>query len=531
MLWPTDQCWSWLLGPLNMDSVWRDRDTHRTMGEVVGSRGQVRRERSAGNGGRDDALLGELRAVCGSTYVYIGDRLDDYRHDATFMEGSPLAAVLPGSPDEVAAVVRLCASHGLAVTARGSGTGLAGGPVPLAGGIVLGLERLNSIEIDPHNLCAVAGAGAITGDIQSEAAKHGLMYPPDPASASMSTIGGNVACNSGGMSCLKYGVTADYVIGLTVVLADSRLLNLGGRVRKRASGYRLASLFVGSEGTLGVITEVTLKLVPLPRERATAVVGFDHLDAAAQGIRTLLVSGYLPSALELIDRAALNLIGDLLPPGLDLGLEAMVIVEQDGSDAEQVQVEVQRMVVILGGADNRVAQSSAEREGLWRMRRQFGHALLAMRTNFFSEDVAVPISQIPEMVRRLSATAERAGVQIATVGHAGDGNLHPTIIFSDEQRALVGPMAASIFRDAIELGGTISAEHGLGALKRDHAVLEHGADAIGLMRQLKTLLDPQGILNPNKILPIHPADDGFLERQPGWGMKLSSGRERSELGA
>jgi glycolate oxidase len=514
-----------------MDSFGTGHDTQGMKGESIGADSVPPALRSAPRAGDGEGLLDELRRLCGPAHVYIDDRLHDYKHDATFMEGNPMAAVLPESTEEVAAVVRLCASRGVAVTARGSGTGLAGGPVPLAGGIVLSLERMNSIEIDSHNLCAVAGAGAITGEIQAEAAKHGLMYPPDPASASISTIGGNVACNSGGMSCLKYGVTADYVTGLTVILADGRVIRLGGRIRKRASGYRLASLFIGSEGTLGIVTEVVLKLVPLPRQHATAVVGFYDLEAAAQAIRTLLVSGYLPSALELVDRAALNLISDRLPPGMDLGLDAMVIVEQDGNDPDQVHVELERMVVLLDGADNRVAQTSAEREGLWTMRRQFGHALLAMRKNFFSEDIGVPISQIPEMVRRFSALAQRSGVEIATVGHAGDGNLHPTFLFSDEQRPLVGPVAAAIFRDAIELGGTISAEHGLGALKRDYAALEHGENAIDLMQQLKTLLDPKGILNPRKVFPIGPANDGFLDRQPGWGAKLASGRDRSELGA
>lgn len=417
------------------------------------------------------------------------------------------------------------------VVARGAGSSLVGGPVPVGSAVVVHLDRLDHLEIDAGNLCAVAGAGVVTGRLQEGAAEHGLMYPPDPASVDLSTIGGNVACNSGGMSCVKYGVTADYVIGMTVVLADGRVLKLGGRLRKRSSGYRLMSLFVGSEGTLGVVTEVILKLVPLPRHRATAMVGYHSVEDAAEAVRRLLTSGHLPAGLELMDRHAVALVGEYLPAGFKTDLEAVLIVEQDGSNANNVLADLAEMVGLLGGADNRVAQTAAERAGIWKARRQFGHVLLASRKNFFAEDVAVPVSQIPEMVRRITALAARHGVTIATVGHAGDGNLHPSILFTDEQRPLVGPIAARIFRDALELGGSISAEHGLGALKRDYAELEHGPEAIELMRQLKRTLDPTGILNPHKVFPEGPADDAFLERQAGWGTKLASGRDRSELGA
>jgi glycolate oxidase len=333
------------------------------------------------------------------------------------------------------------------------------------------------------------------------------------------------------MSCLKYGVTADYVTGMTVVLADGSVLKLGGKLRKRSSGYRLMSLFVGSEGTLGIVTEVTLKLVPRPRHRSTALVGYRSIEAAAEAVRQLLTSGHFPAALELMDAHALKLVAQELPAGFVPELDAILIVEQDGNDPGQVLSQLVAMVEILSGDDNRVAQSEAEREGIWRARRRFGHVLIAMRKNFFAEDVAVPVSRIPEMTRRFTALAERLGVTIATVGHMGDGNLHPTIVFTDEQRALVGPAAAQIFRDALELGGSISAEHGLGALKRDYAELEHGPGAIELMRKVKALLDPEGVLNPHKVFPESPPDERFLERQPGWGTKLASGRDRAELGA
>src|SRR5436309_550611 len=412
-------------------------------------------------------LVARLRDIVGAANVVTGDAAVDFTHDATFLEHDLLAVVRPAGTEEVAAVVRACAETRTPVVARGGGTSLVGGSVPLGGGIVLSLDRMNGIEIDAPNTMAVAGPGAITAHIDAAAAEHGLMYPPDPASMDLCSIGGNVACNSGGMRCIKYGLTADYVVGLTVVLADGQVLKLGGRLRKRSSGYRLTHLFIGSEGTLGIVTEVIVKLVPLPRHRATAMVGFRSVEDAGAAVSRVLAAGHLPAAVELLDRPAVELVRDRLPRGFDPDLEALLIVEQDGNDEEFVQLELMRMVELLDGVDNRIAQSSLEREGLWDARRNFGKVLMGMPRNFFAEDVAVPIGAIPEMARRIARLADDTGLRIVTVGHVGDGNLHPTIVFTDEQRHLVGPAATRIFRDAIELGGTISAEHGLGALKRD----------------------------------------------------------------
>jgi glycolate oxidase len=474
-------------------------------------------------------LLDRIRAVVGDANLIVDGRLEDYEHDGTFLQHRLSAAVLPGTTEEVAAVVKLCADTRTPVTCRGAGSGLVGGPVPLSGGVVLSLERLTELEIDSANLMAVAGAGVINGDLDAAAAEQGLMYPPDPASKMISTIGGNVACNSGGPHCLKYGLTADYVVGMTVVLADGSVLELGGRIRKRSSGYRLLHLFIGSEGTLGIVTQVIVKLVPRPRHHATAMVGFTTIEEAAAAVRRLLQSGHFPAALELMNQGALEIVGHLLPAGFKPSHEAVIVVEQDGNDSEQVLLQLAEMVEILGGVDNRVAQSEAEREGIWNARRHFGAVLVEQRKNVFSEDIGVPISQIPEMVHRFQALAEKYGVSMPTVAHAGDGNLHPTLVFEEEQRHLIGPIAAQIFRDAVELGGTISAEHGLGALKRDFAALEHSAEEIGWWRRLKDLYDPLGILNPHKIFPEQPADDHFLDNQPGWGRKLASGRDRAEV--
>ena len=476
-------------------------------------------------------LRRQLENVVGAQHVLSGDALEDYRHDATFLEHPLIAAVLPSSDEQVSEVVRVCAAAGVPITSRGAGSGLVGGPVPLAGGIVLGTERLTRLEIDAANLMAVAGAGVVTGTLDTAAAEHGLMYPPDPASLEISTIGGNVACNSGGPHCLKYGLTADYVVGMHVVLADGTLLRLGGKTRKRSSGYRLMHVFIGSEGTLGIVTAVTVKLVPRPRHHATAMVGYATIEDAAAAVRRVLQAGHLPAALELMNRDALALVADQLPPGFRPGHEAVLLVEQDGNDAEQVLHQLAGIVELLGGADNRVAQTESERQRLWKARRQFGHILMALRKNVFSEDVAVPISMIPEMVHRFQALAEAHNLRLPTVAHAGDGNLHPTFLFEDDQRPLIAPLAAQIFRDAVELGGTISAEHGLGALKRDFATLEHAVEEIAWWRRLKDSFDPAGILNPHKIFPEQPADDAFLDKMPGWGKKLAGGRDRSEVSA
>lgn len=464
----------------------------------------------------EEGLVAGLAALIGQEHVQIGAAAADYTHDVTFLQHDLSAAVHPASTEEVAQVVRHCVERGLPIVARGGGTSLVGGPVPLAGGVVLCLDRLDRLEVDVPNTMAVAGAGVITARIDEAANEHGLMYPPDPASFDMSTIGGNVACNSGGMRCVKYGVTADYVVGLTVVLASGEVLRLGGRLRKRSSGYRLLQLFIGSEGTLGIVTEVIVKLIPHPRHRATAMVGFRSLEDAGAAVSRVLSGGHFPTAIEIMDRYAIEAVGAVLQPPFGADIEAALVIEQDGHDPEQVQLALLAMVELLDSADNRIAQSGPERDRLWNARRNFGKIMLAMPYNRLSEDVAVPIALIPEMLRRVARLARETGIRICTVGHAGDGNLHPCLLFTDEQRPLVGAAAGRIFRDALELGGTVSAEHGLGVLKRDYAQLEHGPLAMSLMRQLKDVLDPRGLLNPHKIFPEQPADDEFLNHIPGW---------------
>jgi glycolate oxidase subunit GlcD len=464
-----------------------------------------------------DDVLDDLLAAGGEAGFVVGERLEPYTRDASFMSGPIAAALLPASTDEVSRIVSICNSARVPVVARGAGTSLVGGPVALAGGIVLSLERIDDIEIDAASACAVVGAGAINGRVQEAAAAAGLWYPPDPGSMDMSTIGGNVATNAGGMCCLKYGVTADYVLGMKVVLPDGSVLDLGGRTRKRSSGYRLAQLFVGAEGTLGVMTEICLKLIPRPTSRSVALVAFGDNVQAGAAVARLLAAGHLPCALELMDAGVLELLADKLPDGLRPDMASVLIIEQDGNDGAVVDDELQAMVAILDGTETLIAVDAHQRERLWAARRHIGTAVMEHPANSLTEDVAVPIARIPDMLARIEEIKRESGLRIPVVGHAGDGNLHPFIRFDDDERAKVGPAAAAIFRAAVEFGGTISGEHGLGILKRDHASIEHSERALELMRGLKELFDPNGILNPHKVFPEQPADDAFLDALPGWG--------------
>ncbi len=455
------------------------------------------------------AVLDELTRIVGCEQVHVGpaERIA-YSFDATFPQDVPDVAVTPGSTEEVAAVLRLAARERIPVHTRGAGTSLAGGAVPVGGGIVLSLARMNRIqEIDPADGVAVVDSGVVTAELQRAVERLGLFYPPDPASLNQCTIGGNVACNAGGPRCLKYGVTKDYVLGLTVVLADGRVLRLGGRTMKNATGYQLVHLFVGSEGTLGVITEVILRLVPLPRHRSTAAVSFPTLEAASAAVTAVLSAGILPATLELMDRTTINAVEEYLAMGLPREAEALLVVEQDGNDARAAQEEVRRMAAICrehGATRVDVATSPEEREGLWRARRAVSAALGRVRPNKLGEDIVVPRSQIPAMVRRIADISARHGLPIAVFGHAGDGNLHPNILFD---RRLPGELerveraAAEIFAAALELGGTLSGEHGIGALKREFLPDALGAETVAVMRALKQALDPLSILNPHKLFP------------------------------
>lgn len=455
-------------------------------------------------------LIDDLVKIAGEKGVlFTPEDLAVYGYDGTFLEGKPDVVVLPVSTEQVSQVVKLAAETNTSIVPRGMGSGLAAASVPLpSGGIVLSLTRMNHIlEIDRENATVWAEAGVVTADLQAAVEKLGLFYPPDPSSIRHSTIGGNVACNAGGPRCLKYGVTGDYVLGLTVVLADGRILKTGGKPIKDVTGYDLNSLFTGSEGTLGVVTQVLLRLITKPRHARTALADFFSLDDASRTVTAILAAGIVPASLELMDQTAIRCIEEAMHLGLNTEIEASLIIETDGSDEESVLREIDACTGICkeSGASNvKLAQNQAERDALWKARRSISPSLARKAPNKLGEDITVPRSAIPAVVRRLRKISEQYGLPVVIFGHAGDGNLHPNILFDKrqpEQWAKVEQMVVEIFNASLSLGGTLSGEHGVGVLKRPHLQRALGPVSIDVQRAIKRALDPFNILNPGKIFP------------------------------
>jgi glycolate oxidase len=454
-------------------------------------------------------LIDQLKAALGADSVLtsLEDRVA-YSYDGTFEQSLPDVAVLPESTEDVVAVVRLAAEHEVPIVARGMASGLAAASVPFEGGIALSLTRMNRIlEIDEENRTVRVEAGVITADLEQAVEAKGLFYPPDPSSNEQSTIGGNIACNAGGPRCLKYGVTGDYVMGLTVVLSDGRVLETGGKAIKNVVGYDLTSLFVGSEGTLGIVTEALLRLMTQPQAVRTARAEFPALEDASRAVNAILDAGVVPATLELMDETAIACIEEAMELGLPLDVEAMLIIETDGSDEEAVLREIETVARVCresGARQVLVAQDEAEREQLWRARRSVSPSLARQAPNKLGEDITVPRSAIPEAVRRIRAISADYGLPIVVFGHAGDGNLHPNILFDrrdQEQWEKVERMVGEIFQVALELGGTLSGEHGVGTLKKPYMREALGQTSINNQWRVKQALDPQHILNPGKVLP------------------------------
>lgn len=455
-------------------------------------------------------LINSMAKVVGKEAVlYTPEDLAVYSYDGTFAEGQPDLVVLPGTTEQVSQVVALAAQTRLPLIPRGMGSGLAAGSIPIpGGGIVLCLSRMNHIlEIDTINATVSAEAGVVTGDLQNEVEKHGLFYPPDPSSIRHSTIGGNIACNAGGPRCLKYGVTGDYVLGLTVVLADGRILKTGGKPIKDVTGYDLNALFTGSEGTLGLITEALLRLVAKPLYARTALAEFVSLEDASQAVNALLSAGIVPATLELMDQTAIICIEEAMHLGLPTDVEASLLIEADGADQQTVEREIEtcyRICQEKGARAVKIAQTETERGMLWKARRSISPSLARKAPNKLGEDITVPRSAIPEVIRRLRAISASYGLPIVIFGHAGDGNLHPNILFDKrqpEQWAKVEQMVGEIFAASLALGGTLSGEHGVGMLKQPYLEKALGSTSIELQKKIKCALDPMNILNPGKIFP------------------------------
>ncbi len=419
------------------------------------------------------------------------------------VRGTADAVVLPSTTEEVAAVMRWCYEHDVPLTARGGGTGLAGGAIPVLGGIVIGFERLNKVrQFDPLLWRMHVEAGVTTGDVQRLARENGLRFPPDPGAAEISQIGGNIACNAGGPHAFKYGVTGHWVTGLEVVVPPGDVVTIGGPIRKDVAGYDLKSLLVGSEGTLGLVTAAWLRLVPAPELELPVIGLYRDAEAGVSAIERVLASGVVPAAVEYLDGVTLEYSGDAYPFGLPAEAAFMVITEADGSatEARRVAAELQEALAEDAVAVHAPAEPGEVSE-LWRWRAGAAFAILAQRGGAFSEDIAVPLDRLRDVARETLAIGERHRVPALSFGHAGDGNIHSTFLFSpddlnEEQRA--DEACHELFRLALRLGGTVSGEHGIGWLKRGQ--LEHQLGPVGydLHRRVKDAFDPKNLLNPGK---------------------------------
>jgi glycolate oxidase len=462
--------------------------------------------------------LTELAAdLPGGRLVTDPDIIDGYARDeaSAVPPGSARCLVSARSTGDVAATLRWASAHQVPVVPRGGGTGLAGGATAVDGCVILSLARMTAItELDPVNELAVAEAGVLNADLDRAAARHGLMYAPDPSSYEISTIGGNLATNAGGLRCVKYGVTRDSVLGLEAVLADGRVLRTGRRTVKGVAGYDLTGLLVGSEGTLGVITSATLRLRPRPvLPPVTLAASFPGFDAAARAVTAILRDRLQPSLLELIDKVTLRAIDDWKHLGFSGTVQALLIAQSDTDDAAAKVALMRERCAEHGALDADVSASEAESRQLLDIRRLAHPALERLGTTLV-EDVCVPRSRLPEMAARIGQAASRHGVLIGTVAHAGDGNLHPAFVF--ERPSVSGRPAAGsaragvtvpenvwaaaddVFRAALDLGGTLTGEHGVGVIKRRWLALELGEESMAVHRSIKAALDPLGILNPGK---------------------------------
>ncbi len=439
------------------------------------------------------------------------ERLEPYGRDESGL-GSfpPECAILAETADEVALVLRLAAEHRIPVTPRGAGTGMTGGALPVEGGIVLSTERMQRVlEISEDDLIAVVEPGVITGVLQDQVEARGLFYPPDPASLAMCSIGGNVAENAGGPRAFRYGVTREYVLGLDVALMGGETMSLGRRTSKGVTGYGLVAAFVGSEGTFGVSTSVTLKLVPQPTGVATLLAVFPSLAQAGEAISDVLRAGFRPRALELLDRHAIDHVRPRAEYRFPVGAEACALIELDGEPEgmEAAAIRAGLACERRGAVDVRVARDEAERRKLWQARRLVSPSLRDAHRHKISEDVVVPRGSIPEMLRRVATMARDFELEVATYGHAGDGNLHVNLLLDrspGEDAALarrVDDALLRLFTDTLALRGTLSGEHGIGLAKKKYLPLEQAANVIEWQRRLKRMWDPAGLLNPGKIFP------------------------------
>jgi len=458
----------------------------------------------------DKKTLQKLKAIVGEKYLATSrEDLMCYSYDGTGMEFMPSAVAFPGSAAEVCAIMELANKELFPVIPRGAGTGMTGGSLAVEGGLVLVMSRLNRIlEIDADNQVAVVEPGVITGQFQSAVKKVGLFYPPDPASRDFCTLGGNVAECSGGPSAVKYGVTRDYVLGLEVVLPDGQLMHTGVRTAKGVVGYDLTRLFIGSEGTLGIITKITLRLLALPTHKKTFLVLTDSLQQATVLVSEILKSGILPNTLEYMDQTALHVVNDYLPLQLPQNSKALLLIEVDG-DERSTGDQGEKLVELLtdsqaypGILEVRQAYNAEEVDDLWKARRSISPATFKLRPHKISEDVVVPKTKIPQLVEFTEQISRELDIVILTFGHAGDGNIHVNIMVDkdDPKEYERGQTAKKrLFEHVMSLAGTLSGEHGVGITKAAFLAMELDDASLTLMQKIKSVFDPNNILNPGKI--------------------------------
>ncbi|WP_052571974.1 FAD-binding oxidoreductase [Geothrix fermentans] len=457
-----------------------------------------------------DLLEGFREAVGRENVIESPLEVFGYSYDASFLpldtRTVPQVVVRPRTTAEISRVMVLAHRSRIPVTPRGAASGRTGGSVPLQGGIVLALDRMTSIlELDTANMMVSAEPGVRTIDLHDHCARQGLFFPPDPGSWKVSTLGGNIAENAGGMRAVKYGVTRDYVMGLEVVLADGSVLETGGKAVKNVTGYDLTGLFVGSEGTLGIVSRALFRLRPLPKARGVLRVVFRTMDEACAAVQAMLLEGVTPSAAEIMDAACLEAVALARKTSLEAGAGACLILEIDGDGPEALDAQSRRIEAITGQAGRigfRAAATREETEALWAERRGLSSAVAAMAPNRLGEDISVPRSAFPEVVRRINAISRATGLRIPVFGHAGDGNLHPSVLCDladPDQAARAHEAVDGIFKAALELGGTLSGEHGIGVSKRPYFAGAVGPVSLEAHRAVKGALDPLWILNPGKI--------------------------------
>jgi glycolate oxidase len=454
------------------------------------------------------SFLDDLRAAAPHLRI-LTDETDreSYRRDETahFEPGLPLAVALPTSTEEVATIMRMATAHRVPIVPRGAGSGLSGGSAGIEGAVTLALTRMNRIlEIDRGNLVAVVQPGVINADLKAAVASEGLFYAPDPASYEFCSIGGNIGTNAGGLCCVKYGVTREAVVSLEVVMADGRVIRTGGRNVKDVAGYSLTHLIIGSQGTLGIVTEATLRLRPAPPPKQTILAFFATIEAAGRAVATMTERGVEPCTLELMDRVTIEAVDDWHNLGLDRSAAALLLIESDrpGTAAEAELATAEAACTDAGASSIIRATDPMEADWLRQVRRLAFRAMERLGVARM-EDVGAPRSELPLLLVAIERIAAAHDVRCGTFGHAGDGNLHPTFVWdrgdaAAEERAHAA--AEELYRAAIELGGTVTGEHGIGAARRDFLELQRGSDAVDVMRSIKAALDPLGILNPGRVV-------------------------------